>query len=146
LPEKLRVYLQSGRPFEFRPVQVRDYASRTPMAPIRQIWFRAVDRLSDDDPVLHRCLLAYISDYHLLETAILPHVGSFARLQVASIDHAMWFHRSFRADEWMLYSMDSPSASDARGFARGSIFDRDGALIASTAQEGLMRARDPDDG
>lgn len=146
LPEKLRIYLERGRPFEFRPVQVRDYASRHPMAPIRQIWFRALDRIPDDDLNLHRCLLAYISDYHLLETAILPHVGSFESLQVASIDHAMWFHRPFRVDEWMLYAMDSPSASDARGFARGSIFSRDGLLIASTAQEGLMRPRERTDG
>jgi acyl-CoA thioesterase-2 len=90
---------------------------------------------------MHRCLLAYVSDFHLLDTALMPHGMAIAQpnLVMASIDHAMWFHRSVRLDDWLLYSTDSPSASSARGFARGSIFSRDGRLVASTSQEGLMR-------
>jgi acyl-CoA thioesterase-2 len=88
---------------------------------------------------LHRCLLTYVSDYHLLPTATMPHGVSFPQLQMASIDHAIWFHRDLRVDDWLLYVMDSPSASGARGFSRGAIYARDGALVASVAQEGLMR-------
>jgi acyl-CoA thioesterase-2 len=85
--------------------------------------------------------LAYVSDYNLLDAALRPHGVPFMRLQLASIDHAMWFHRSCRVDDWLLYAVDSPSASGSRGFSRGSIYTRDGLLIASTAQEGLMRLR-----
>ena len=94
-----------------------------------------------DDDSLHRCLLAYVSDYGLLNTACLPHGSSFltGNLITASIDHAMWFHRPFRADEWLLYSIDSPSAQNARGLARGMIYDLDGRLVASTTQEGMIR-------
>jgi len=141
LPEKLRRWLQIERPFEFRPVQ--PYNPLAPVAtvpPVRQIWMRAVDKLPDDD-ALHRCLLAYISDYWLLDTSTMPHGSSFLRgnLIMASIDHAIWFHRPVRVDEWLLYSLDSPSSSGARGFARGSLYSRDGVLVASTAQEGLIR-------
>jgi len=100
-----------------------------------------VDRCPDDD-VLHRCLLAYVSDYSLLEVATLPHWDEYSKgrsFMLASLDHAMWFHRPLRVDDWLLYSIDSPSASGARGFTRGSIFARDGRLVASCAQEGLMR-------
>ena len=112
--------------------------------PARQVWFRAVGRLPDDEK-LHRCLLAYVSDYFLLDTATLPHGGSFphSSLIMASIDHAMWFHRPLRVDEWLLYAVESPSASGARGFA-ARVFSRDGRLVASTAQEGLVRARKED--
>ena len=108
------------------------------------MWLRSVGKLPDDDRI-HRCLLAYVSDYSLLNTATLPHGRSYLTgdLLLASIDHAMWFHRSFRLDDWLLYSMDSPSASGARGFARGSFFDRRGRLVASSAQEGLTRMRMP---
>ena len=144
LPEKLRRWLEIKRPFEFRPVQ--PYNPLTPVAcePVRQIWMRAIDRLPDD-PTLHRCLLAYISDYWLLDTATMPHGSSFLRgnLIMASIDHAIWFHRPARVDEWLLYSLDSPSSSGARGFARGSFYTRDGVLAASTAQEGLIRLVQP---
>jgi acyl-CoA thioesterase-2 len=95
-----------------------------------------------DDPALHRALLAFVSDMSLLDTSLLPHGKSiFSNVQVASLDLAMWFHRPFRADEWLLYVQDSPSASGARGFNRGSIFTRDGVLVASVAQEGLIRPR-----
>jgi acyl-CoA thioesterase-2 len=141
LPAGLRRVLDRKRPFEFRPEKQPNILQPGEAAPIRNIWFRAVDRLPEDQ-ALHRCLLAYVSDFHLLDTALMPH-GAFPldlrRLVMASIDHAMWFHRSVRVDDWLLYATDSPSASGARGFARGSIFSRDGRLVASTSQEGLMR-------
>ena len=140
LPEKMRRFLLRERPFECRPVEKTDFLHAQKYPPQQQVWFRAVDRLPDDD-VLHRCLLAYVSDFGLVATAARPHGVGFpaANLIMASIDHAMWFHRTPRVDDWLLYAMDSPSASGARGFARGSIYSRDGQLIASTAQEGLMR-------
>ena len=146
VPEKLRRLFEYKRPFEFRPLQPPAFArrdtpeSRGPAGSPHYVWFRAVDTLPDDDS-LHRCLLAYASDFHLLETAAMAHGVSLLtpNLVVASIDHAMWFHRSARVDEWLLYATDSPSASGARGFSRGSIFSQDGRLVASTAQEGLMR-------
>jgi acyl-CoA thioesterase-2 len=102
------------------------------------VWFRVVGSLPDDQ-ALHRCLLTYVSDYHLLATATMPHGVNFLELQVASIDHAIWFHRDLRVDDWLLYAMESPSASGARGFSRGAIYARDGRLVASVAQEGLIR-------
>jgi acyl-CoA thioesterase-2 len=144
LPEKLRRWLEIERPFEFRPVQAYDPLRPVASEPVRQIWMRAVDKLPDDD-ALHRCLLAYMSDYWLLDTATMPHGSSFLRgnLIMASIDHAIWFHRPARVDEWLLYSLDGPSTSGARGFARGSLYSRAGALVASTAQEGLIRLVHP---
>jgi acyl-CoA thioesterase-2 len=140
LPAGLRRVLERKRPFEFRPVQPPNILVPQKSAALRNIWFRAVDRLPDDE-ALHRCLLAYVSDFNLLDTAMMPHglPKSPRQLVMASIDQAMWFHRSVRVDEWLLYSTDSPSASGARGFARGSIFSRDSRLVASTSQEGLMR-------
>lgn len=140
LPEKMARFLQQERPFEFRRADNVDFLRPVPQPPEQRVWLRTVDKLPDDDS-LHRCLLAYVSDYGLLNTASLPHGNSFltGNLITASIDHAMWFHRPFRIDEWLLYATDSPSASGARGFARGEFFTRDGRLVASTAQEGLMR-------
>jgi len=140
LPDKLRRWLEIERPFEFRPVQQYNPLAPVACEPVRQIWMRAVGKLPDDE-ALHRCLLAYISDYWLLDTATMPHGSSFLRgnLIMASIDHAIWFHRPARVDEWLLYSLDSPSSSGARGFARGSLYTRAGVLAASTAQEGLIR-------
>ena len=125
------------RPIEFRVVPA---AATLAGAPQQYLWIRMVDRLPDDDR-LHRCLLAYASDFHLLGTALIQHERSVAEgtLVIASIDHVMWFHRPARTDEWLLYATDSPSASGARGFTRGSLYRRDGALVASTAQEGLVR-------
>jgi acyl-CoA thioesterase-2 len=140
LPEKIQRFLARRLPFEFRIVEPIDYLHPRAERPLQHVWFRAPSRLPDDD-VLHRCLLAYVSDYHLLNTATRPHGASYpsGRLIMASIDHAMWIHRAPRIDEWLLYAMDSPSAGGARGFARGSIFARDGRLVASVAQEGLIR-------
>jgi len=144
LPEKLRRWLKIERPFEFRPVQPYNPFAPVASPPFRQIWMRAIDKLSDD-ATLHQCLLAYISDYWLLDTSTMPHGSSFLRgnLVMASIDHAIWFHRRARVDDWLLYSLDSPSSSGARGFARGSLYSRDGVLVASTAQEGLIRLVHP---
>jgi acyl-CoA thioesterase-2 len=144
LPPVMRRILERKRPFEFRPTLPPSFLTPNDASPQRSIWFRAIAPLPDDD-VLHRCLLAYVSDFNLLDTALMPHAAWAAthNFVVASIDHAMWFHRSIRVDDWLLYCTDSPSASGARGFARGSIFARDGRLVASTAQEGLVRMRDP---
>ena len=135
-----RRVLEQKRPFEFRPVQPPDPLRRETSAPLKYIWFRAVGRLGDDE-ALHRSLLAYVSDFHLLDTALKPHGVPMIspQLMIASVDHAMWFHRSVRVDDWLLYAIDSPSASGARGFTRGSVFARDGRLVASAAQEGLIR-------
>ncbi|MFZ2509326.1 MAG: acyl-CoA thioesterase II [Steroidobacteraceae bacterium] len=138
VPEKVRCFFQRQRPFEFRPVNPPNYIAPVKAGAAKQVWFRMIDRVPDDQP-LQRCLLAYVSDYHLLETATLPHGISFLKLQMASIDHAIWFHRDVQVDEWLLYVIDSPSASGARGFGRGAIYTRDGALVASVAQEGLIR-------
>jgi acyl-CoA thioesterase II len=142
LPDKVRRFFGQPRPFEFRMVQPVDYLNPRPAPPMRQIWVRAVGPLSDDE-MLHRRLLAYVSDFFLLDTATLPHGTSFlkASLIMATIDHAMWFHRPLRLDDWLLCAMDSPSASGARGFSRASIFARDGRLVASAAQEGLIRQK-----
>ncbi|MCP4382998.1 MAG: acyl-CoA thioesterase II [Hyphomicrobiales bacterium] len=141
-PEPVRRYWKHERPIEIRPVDLRHYLSRKPLDPIQNVWIRAADKLPDD-PDIHRCVLAYASDMTLLDTALFAHGRLlFDRdMQVASLDHSLWIHRSFRADEWMLYAEDSPSASGARGFTRGSLFSRDGVLIASVAQEGLIRRR-----
>jgi acyl-CoA thioesterase-2 len=129
------------RPFEFRPVLPRGLGDRPARAPLDHIWLRVPPPL-EGGPALHQAFLAFASDLSLLDTALLPHgKGLMSNLQIASLDHAMWFHRAFRADGWMLYAQDSPSASGARGFARGLIFARDGTLIASVAQEGLIRQR-----
>ncbi len=140
LPQKMRRYLLAERPFELRPVQPVDFTRPEVRPPRKHLWIRAAGRLPDDLS-LHQNLLAYVSDYELLGTCILPHgiVFGDGNLQMASLDHALWFHRPFRIDEWLLYACDSPNASGARGLARGQLFTRDGILVASTAQEGLIR-------
>lgn len=140
IPEKMRRFLTDKRPFEFRPVQPVNFAAPAKQEPARQVWIKAVDKLPND-PDLHQNLLAYVSDYELLGASTLPHGLPFGRglVQMASLDHALWFHREFRVDDWLLYSLDSPNASGARGFARGQFFTQDGMLVASSAQEGLVR-------
>ena len=144
IPMKLRRFMTDKRPFEFRPVDPVSLDAREKLPPQKQVWVRAVDRLPDDF-ALHQNLLAYVSDFELLATATLPHGLPMTRRNVimASLDHALWFHSEFRMDEWLLYSMDSPNASGARGFARGQLFTQSGKLVASTSQEGLIRVIDP---
>lgn len=143
LPENMQSYWRRERPIELRPVDVSRYLSREPAPPRQHIWMRANGRLPDDMK-LHQCVLAYASDFTLLDTALIAHGKLLfdSDIQLASLDHAMWFHRPFRADDWLLYTQDSPSAHSARGFCRGEVFTRDGTLIASVAQEGLIRKRD----
>jgi len=139
LGPEIRQWVGRERPFETRSVLGRGLGDRPARAAIDHMWLKTRGDLPDN-PVLHRVLLAFVSDMSLLDTALLPHGKSiFSNVQVASLDHAMWFHRPFRADEWLLYVQDSPSASGARGFNRGAIFRRDGTLVASVAQEGLIR-------
>jgi acyl-CoA thioesterase-2 len=140
VPEKMRRFLAHERPFEFRPVEPVHVVAPPRVAPVRHIWIKTVDPLPDNAD-LHRNVLAYVSDYQLVSTAMLPHGVSFAEgnVQLASLDHAMWFHRPFRVDDWLLYAMESPNASGGRGLARGQLFTRDGRLVASTVQEGVVR-------
>jgi len=143
LPAPLSQRVVAERPFELRPVE----ASQDPFSPDarpaqRMVWLRTTQRLADD-PMLHYSLLAYVSDYAFLTTALLPHGVSWVtpKLQLASLDHVMWFHQPLRVDEWLLHVIESPAAHGARGLVRGRIFTQDGRLVASTAQEGLMRVR-----
>jgi acyl-CoA thioesterase-2 len=140
MPDPVRRYFESDRPIELKPVEYSRYLSREPMPPRFNAWIRATGRLPDD-PAIHQCVLAYASDMTLLDSSLIAHGRTvFERsIQAASLDHALWFHRPFRADEWLLYAQDSPSASGALGFARGLIYTRDGTLVASVAQEGLIR-------
>jgi acyl-CoA thioesterase II len=140
MPDPVRRYFESDRPIELKPVEYGRYLSREPMPPRFNAWIRATGRLPDD-PAIHQCVLAYASDMTLLDSSLIAHGRTvFERsIQAASLDHALWFHRPFRADEWLLYAQDSPSASGALGFARGLIYTRDGTLVASVAQEGLIR-------
>jgi acyl-CoA thioesterase-2 len=140
LPTKVQRWLDRQGPFEFRHVYPRDELNPPKRPPYQQVWFKLAEPVGDA-PELHRALLAYASDFHLLGTATFPHGISYYQPNVlmASLDHALWFHRPFRADEWLLYSIDSPSAQEGRGLARGQVFDRRGRLVASTAQEGLIR-------
>ena len=140
LPPMMQRWLSRQVPYDVRPVYPRDELKPPKRPPYQQVWFRLKDRVADT-PLLHRALLAYASDFHLLGTSTLPHGISYYQpnVQMASIDHAMWFHRPFRCDDWLLYALDSPTAQGARGLARGSIYTRDGRLVASTAQEGMIR-------
>ncbi len=140
VPESVRSWAEAERPIETRPVDPADPMAPKPGPASRAIWYRAAGPLPDDQ-ALHRYLLAYASDFHFLVTALLPHGVSWLSpgMQVASLDHAMWFHRPVRLDDWLLFHMESPSASSARGSAYGRIFDREGKLVATVAQEGLIR-------
>lgn len=144
IPAEHRAAILQERPIDFRPVAPLDFFRPEPREPVRHVWFRALGRLPDDT-LTHQAILAYASDYGLLVTALQPHGIAFRApgLQLASLDHSLWMHRPFRADEWLLYSVDSPIATGARGFVRGQIFSERGELVASVAQEGLMRLRKP---
>ncbi|MGF2734282.1 acyl-CoA thioesterase II [Marinobacter sp. DUT-1] len=142
VPERFRETLTRDRPIEIRPVNPVNPLQPEKRPPYRQSWLRAQGPLPED-PVLHRCLLTYASDFHFLATSMQPHGLTFTskNMQVASLDHAIWFHRDFRMDEWLLYDKDSPSTSGGRGFNRGNFYNRDGVLVASTTQEALIRKR-----
>ena len=138
---KPRGLFAADSPIDARPVENINPLKPGKRPPFRHLWFRSNGEMPDE-PARHRYVMAYASDFYLLISALLPHgVPLFMNtgLQIASIDHAMWFHRDFRADDWLLYAIDSPSASNARGFCRGNIFSRDGRLVASVTQEGLIR-------
>ncbi|MCB1472312.1 MAG: acyl-CoA thioesterase II, partial [Rhodobiaceae bacterium] len=138
--EPVRRYWMRERPIEVRPTSLEHFFSSKPTQPVRNVWIRTSGALPDD-PSLHQCVLAYASDLMLLDTSMLAHGRSVFDddIQAASLDHAMWFHRPFRADEWLLYCQDSTSSCSSRGFNRGSIYTSDGVLVASVAQEGLVR-------
>jgi len=142
LPERWRIKGLEPHGIEYRRVEADDLLTPEVRPSESAIWMRAIAPLPDN-PVVHRALLAYASDHGLLRAAMLPHGLSFISGQVrpASLDHAMWFHRDFRMDDWLLYVLDSPSASGARGLCRGSLYSRDGRLVASTAQEGMLRVK-----
>jgi len=142
VPPQVKAYWEHERPIEIRPVDLSRYLSPENRAPTQQVWIRATGSLGDDLS-LHQCVLAYASDFTLLDTALIAH-GRFVfdpTLMLASLDHAIWFHRRFRADDWLLYAQDSPSSGAGRAFCRGTLFTREGELVASTAQEGLVRER-----
>jgi acyl-CoA thioesterase-2 len=140
VPPRIREAFERRMAVEFRPVEPRNPLLPTVQPPRQAFWVRANGTLPDE-PLLHACVLAYASDFSLLSTALLPHGASWLTpwLAVASIDHALWLHRSFRFDDWLLYAMDSPTAQGGRGLSRGQFFDRGGRLVASVAQENLMR-------
>ena len=142
LPDFLRERVLAKRPIELRTVDEPDIFMKSPQPPDRYVWFRA-DGTLPDAPVLHQAMLAYASDFSFITTALKPHGVSWLTpgMQVASIDHAVWFHAPFRADEWLLHAMHSPRASGSRGLSMGRIFTRDGVLVATTMQEGLTRKR-----
>ncbi len=142
IPERLRDKILCRKAIEIRIVDPVDPFAPERRKPVKFAWFRAIDRLPDD-PAVHKYLLAYASDFGLVTTALLPHGHSLLepRMQVASLDHAMWFHRDFRMDDWLLYAMHSPSAVNARGLCFGNVYDPGGTLVASVAQEGLIRYR-----
>ena len=140
VPPQVKAYWERERPIEIRPVDLSRYLTPGNHAPSQQVWIRATGELPNDQS-LHQCVLAYASDFTLLDTALIAH-GRFVfdpKLMLASLDHALWFHRKIRADEWLLYAQDSPISGGGRAFCRGMLFTRDGKLVASTAQEGLLR-------
>jgi acyl-CoA thioesterase II len=142
MSEPVRRYYERERPIELRPVEYGRYLGQKLDGDRFHMWIRATGRLPDE-PAIHQCVLAYASDMTLLDTALVP-LGKTVfneEVMAASLDHALWFHRPFRADEWLLYAQDSPNLGGARGLARGSIFASDGTLVASVAQEGLLRQR-----
>lgn len=142
MPDPVRRYYERERPIEMRPVEFDRYGGRKYPDGRFHLWFRATGRLPDD-PAIHQCVLAYASDLTLLDASLMRHGRTLfdSKFMAASLDHALWLHRPFRADDWLLYAQDSPNLHGSRGFSRGLIFTRDGTLVASVAQEGLVRER-----
>ena len=143
IPEAVRKFWARERPLEIKPVNIEHYTSREKLPPHQNVWVRMTGTVPDDRR-LQAAILAYLSDMTLLETSTFAHgrMGFDPQIQMASLDHAMWFHRPHKLDDWLLYTQDSPNTIGARGFSRGFLYGRDGRLIASTAQEGLIRLRD----
>ena len=141
-PENVRKYWQRERPIELRPVNLAHYFSKEKLDPIQNIWMRSTGKLPPN-PAIHEAVLAYASDMTLLDTALYAHGRAIfdPKIQVASLDHSMWFHRPLNMQDWHLYAQDSPNSSGARGFTRGGIYTQSGQLVASVAQEGLIRER-----
>jgi acyl-CoA thioesterase-2 len=141
-PENVRRYWEQERPIEMRPVSLTHYISREKLEPVQNVWVRANGSVPDDRRI-QAVVLAYLSDMTLLDTSLFAHGVSIfsSRIQAASLDHAMWFHHDCALDDWLLYAQDSPSTSGARGLTRGGLYSRDGVLVASVAQEGLIRQR-----
>ena len=142
MPDAVRRYYERERPIELRPVEFDRYLGKKIDGGRFHVWIRTTDALPDE-PAIHQCVLAYASDMMLLDSALIPHGRTVFEktIMAASLDHALWFHRPFRADDWLLYAQDSPNLAGSRGFSRGLIFARDGTLVASVAQEGLLRER-----
>ncbi|HET8706093.1 MAG TPA: acyl-CoA thioesterase II, partial [Pseudomonadales bacterium] len=142
VPEKMRDVFMQPRPIEMRPINPTNPFNPVKTEPHKAVWMRADGKMGDDMR-MHQAVLAYVSDFHLLGTCMLPHAMSFVQpnVQAASLDHTIWFHHDFRADDWLLYAMDSPWASNARGLNRGRVFNQAGKLIATVMQEGLIRDR-----
>jgi len=142
LPQSIREKFLAEKPIEIRPIQQYNWLNPKKTDSNCQIWFKANGSLPDDLRI-HSCMLAYASDFHFLPTALLPHGVSYwlPNFQMATVDHAIWFHRPFRFDDWLLYAIDSPSASNGRGLVKGQIYNRQGELVASTMQEGVIRQR-----
>ena len=143
LPPDLEAWFGLERAIEVRPCSLSRYDADAPREPRQDVWIRATSRLPDDDAI-HRAVLAYLSDLTLIDAALAAHGRTLfePEFAVASLDHALWFHRPCRADEWLLYTQDSPTTSGSRGLARGLLYDRAGRLCASVVQEGLIRIRD----
>jgi acyl-CoA thioesterase-2 len=144
MPGPMKAYFASERPIEIRPTDLSLFMGLSPREPRRSAWIKAAGKMADD-PRLHQCVLAYASDMTLLDAALVPHGKSIFSKDIlaASLDHALFLHRPFRADEWMLYVQDSPSSGSGRGLTRGLIYNQAGDLIASVMQEGLIRKRRP---
>ncbi|WP_159567105.1 acyl-CoA thioesterase II [Budvicia diplopodorum] len=140
IPESMRALFCNEMPIEMRPVKFHNLLKASVDQPVRYVWLRANGTMPDDLGI-HQYLLGYASDFNFLPTALQPHGVALLQpgMQVATIDHSIWFHRPFRLDEWLLYAIESPTASGARGYVRGQFFTRDGALVASTTQEGVIR-------
>lgn len=140
IPEKVRDKFIGHQPIEMRPVKFHNPLQGSTAEPNRYVWLKANGEMPDDLRV-HQYLLGYASDFNFLPTALQPHGIGFLEpgVQIATIDHSMWFHRPFRLDDWLLYAVESTSASGARGFVRGQIYNREGVLVASTVQEGVIR-------
>ncbi|SDB65647.1 acyl-CoA thioesterase-2 [Flavobacteriaceae bacterium MAR_2010_188] len=143
LPDRLKSFLEISRPVEFKPTQLQNPFEKVDLPPISHVWFKVKGDTSKLDMSIKQQIITYISDYNILAVALHRHgsTAHWGNTQTASLDHSMWYYRDFDLEDWMLYSMESPSTSNARGFVRGNIFTRDGKLVASVAQEGLLRPK-----